>query len=288
MGFREYNPGLNRILSRDYYNGAFKDMALCTDPWNTSRYMFAGGNPITGIELDGHYAIDDEGRVPASEPPIARPPTVSDAKLRENIGHLYARPGVTDVYKDGKTTTALIRELATGEKTGPDADRATYHYESAVNAAKGIAKRLSEHENALRNGRAPLLSEADEGIARAHLKEVWDVLNRTDVTHAVENDLKARGVHAAVETKFREIAANPAVREQTGAQFDAAPHPKNPEKVYRGCGGHFFGRTLGVVGVFGDLQYVWVAGRIMSGKPPNPGMYPGDMLCTITGCPTVS
>ncbi|TCO12830.1 RHS repeat-associated protein [Kribbella steppae] len=61
MGFREYNPGLNRFLSRDYYDGALKDMALGFDPWNTNRYMFAGGNPITGIELDGHYAILENG-----------------------------------------------------------------------------------------------------------------------------------------------------------------------------------------------------------------------------------
>jgi hypothetical protein len=64
-------------------------------------------------------------------------------------------------------------------------------------------------------------------------------------------------------------------------QFDAASHPKNPGKVYRGGGGQFSGRTLGVLG---DFQYVWEVGRIMSGKPPNPSMYPG-MLCNFTGCP---
>ncbi|WP_165949445.1 RHS repeat-associated core domain-containing protein [Kribbella turkmenica] len=61
MGFREYNPALNRFLSRDYYDGALKDLALGSDPWNTNRYAFAGGNPITGIELDGHYAILENG-----------------------------------------------------------------------------------------------------------------------------------------------------------------------------------------------------------------------------------
>ncbi|WP_165949444.1 RHS repeat-associated core domain-containing protein, partial [Kribbella turkmenica] len=61
MGFREYNPALNRFLSRDYYDGALKDLALGSDPWNTNRYAFAGGNPITGIELDGHCAMADEG-----------------------------------------------------------------------------------------------------------------------------------------------------------------------------------------------------------------------------------
>ena len=61
MGFREYNPGLNRFLTRDMFNGALKDLALGTDPWNANRYMFGGGNPISRIELNGHYAIDDDG-----------------------------------------------------------------------------------------------------------------------------------------------------------------------------------------------------------------------------------
>ncbi|GAA1593695.1 hypothetical protein GCM10009789_54680 [Kribbella sancticallisti] len=61
MGFREYNPSLNRFLSRDMYDGALKDMALGSDPWNSNRYAFAGGNPITGIELDGHCAMGEDG-----------------------------------------------------------------------------------------------------------------------------------------------------------------------------------------------------------------------------------
>ena len=59
MGFRDYSPGLNRFLTRDMYNGALADLRLGGDPWNTNRYAFAGGNPITGIEYDGHCAIDE-------------------------------------------------------------------------------------------------------------------------------------------------------------------------------------------------------------------------------------
>jgi hypothetical protein len=59
MGFRDYSPGLNRFLTRDMYNGALADLQLGTDPWNTNRYAFAGGNPITGIELDGHINKDE-------------------------------------------------------------------------------------------------------------------------------------------------------------------------------------------------------------------------------------
>jgi RHS repeat-associated protein len=75
MGFREYSPGLNRYLTRDMYNGALKDMALGSDPWNTNRYAFAGGNPITGIELDGHYAIDENGDQYTPQPQSAGKPT---------------------------------------------------------------------------------------------------------------------------------------------------------------------------------------------------------------------
>jgi RHS repeat-associated protein len=61
-GFRLYNPGLNRFLTRDLYAGALQDMALGTDPWNTNRYSFGGGNPINRIELNGHMnAIVDGG-----------------------------------------------------------------------------------------------------------------------------------------------------------------------------------------------------------------------------------
>ncbi|MFD2767079.1 DNRLRE domain-containing protein [Micromonospora eburnea] len=54
MGFRKYDPGLNRFLTRDSYNGALADLRLGLDPWNANRYAFAGGNPISRVEIDGH------------------------------------------------------------------------------------------------------------------------------------------------------------------------------------------------------------------------------------------
>ncbi|WP_380701734.1 RHS repeat domain-containing protein, partial [Salinithrix halophila] len=47
MGFRDYDPGNNRFLTRDMYNGAMADMNLGTNPWTMNRYAFAGGNPIS-------------------------------------------------------------------------------------------------------------------------------------------------------------------------------------------------------------------------------------------------
>jgi len=54
MGFRTYDPGLNRFLSRDSYNGALADLSLSVDPFTGNRYAFGGGNPISAVELDGH------------------------------------------------------------------------------------------------------------------------------------------------------------------------------------------------------------------------------------------
>jgi RHS repeat-associated protein len=58
MGFRDYNPGINRFLSRDMYTGALNDLNLGLSPWTNNRYAFTGGNPITLIELDGHNVTE--------------------------------------------------------------------------------------------------------------------------------------------------------------------------------------------------------------------------------------
>ncbi|WP_433307539.1 DNRLRE domain-containing protein [Actinoplanes sp. CA-030573] len=61
MGFRDYDPGLNQFLSRDSYNGALDDLGLAVDPYTGNRYAFAGGNPISNVELDGHNWLSDIG-----------------------------------------------------------------------------------------------------------------------------------------------------------------------------------------------------------------------------------
>ncbi|HEX5492978.1 MAG TPA: polymorphic toxin-type HINT domain-containing protein, partial [Mycobacteriales bacterium] len=54
LGFRNYDPGLNRFLTRDLFNGALSDMGLAADPFTDNRYAFGAGNPISAVELDGH------------------------------------------------------------------------------------------------------------------------------------------------------------------------------------------------------------------------------------------
>ena len=59
MGFRNYDPGLNRFVTRDMYNGALDDLNLTTDPFTSNRYAFGGGNPLSSIEIDGHLSFGD-------------------------------------------------------------------------------------------------------------------------------------------------------------------------------------------------------------------------------------
>ncbi|MCE6998476.1 hypothetical protein LZG04_27285 [Saccharothrix sp. S26] len=53
MGFRDYDPGINRFLTRDMCNGALTDLKLGSDPFTGNRYAFIGGNPISRLEIDG-------------------------------------------------------------------------------------------------------------------------------------------------------------------------------------------------------------------------------------------
>ncbi|MFD7446612.1 RHS repeat-associated core domain-containing protein [Streptomyces sp. NPDC059909] len=58
MGFRDYSPEHNRFISRDSYTGAAADMSLGAGAATSNRYGFAGGNPVSNIERDGHEACD--------------------------------------------------------------------------------------------------------------------------------------------------------------------------------------------------------------------------------------
>jgi RHS repeat-associated protein len=70
MGFRDYSPGLNRYLTRDMYNGALTDLNMGLDPWTGNRYAFGGGNPISNIEIDGHYYDPGDGGGSGSSEPV--------------------------------------------------------------------------------------------------------------------------------------------------------------------------------------------------------------------------
>ncbi|MDP1793156.1 MAG: polymorphic toxin type 17 domain-containing protein, partial [Acidimicrobiales bacterium] len=54
MRARQYRPEIGRFLSRDTYASAAGEQALQADPLTQNRYAFAGGNPVSNVEFDGH------------------------------------------------------------------------------------------------------------------------------------------------------------------------------------------------------------------------------------------
>jgi RHS repeat-associated protein len=57
MGARRYGPDTGRFLQRDFLSSALGDLGLSLDPLTQGRYNFAGGNPISFVEWDGHIAL---------------------------------------------------------------------------------------------------------------------------------------------------------------------------------------------------------------------------------------
>jgi hypothetical protein len=67
------------------------------DPWNTNRYAFAGGNPITGVGFDGHCPmagvgggcdtnVDYEGTVQPTTTDPVQVSTRVDQHINESLG----------------------------------------------------------------------------------------------------------------------------------------------------------------------------------------------------------
>jgi RHS repeat-associated protein len=57
MQARSYRPDIGRFLSADRYQDAQADLELQSDPLTQNRYAFAGGNPVSNIEFDGHHDL---------------------------------------------------------------------------------------------------------------------------------------------------------------------------------------------------------------------------------------
>ncbi|WP_370353586.1 RHS repeat-associated core domain-containing protein [Kribbella sp. VKM Ac-2571] len=103
MGFREYNPGLNRFLTRDMFDGALTDLGLGTDPWNANRYMFGGGNPISRVEYGGHLNdTGSEGGGGTIVGPVLERCPDCQLKLKEDGSWTFEGDGSGDIVKIAK------------------------------------------------------------------------------------------------------------------------------------------------------------------------------------------
>lgn len=74
MHARHYRPESRRFLSRDQYASGAGDQTLQADPLTQNRYAFAGGNPVTNIEFDGHAPCKGKLTTGNSCPPVPTKP----------------------------------------------------------------------------------------------------------------------------------------------------------------------------------------------------------------------
>jgi RHS repeat-associated protein len=73
MGARRFSSGSGRFLQQDIYFNPTADLELAMGALTQSRYGYAGGNPISFSETDGHmFAMMDSG--PMEEPHPQPPP----------------------------------------------------------------------------------------------------------------------------------------------------------------------------------------------------------------------
>ncbi|MCX3064245.1 golvesin C-terminal-like domain-containing protein [Streptomyces beihaiensis] len=192
MGFRNYDPGLNRFLSRDMYNGALSDMGLASDPLTGNRYAFGGGNPISNIELDGHgwlsdlghTALDVAGMVPVvgSVADVANAawyaadgdyldagvslagaiPVIGDAALgaREAIkGAKYAAEGA-EALKAGAHAAEDVKAAVHGGEDVADTAKAADHSTADAKAAEAAEKAAAARKAAQEEEKQAAANEA--------------------------------------------------------------------------------------------------------------------------------
>ncbi len=87
MQARSYRPLLGRFLTQDRFESPTADQGLQVDPSLNNRYGFAGGNPTTRVELDGHKNGGPSGDGPST--PLGRKPSADERQTRRrSIKHI--------------------------------------------------------------------------------------------------------------------------------------------------------------------------------------------------------
>ncbi|MGW2052817.1 golvesin C-terminal-like domain-containing protein [Streptomyces sp. NPDC001840] len=170
MGFRNYDPGLNRFLTRDSYSGALADMSLATDPFTGNRYAFAGGNPITFVEIDGHLfglSLSDIGH--ATLDVVGLVPVVGEVADVAN-GIWYAAEGnYVDAALSMTSAIPLVGYGATAVKAGRYAKKGIDAADTANDARKAAngAEGAVDAANDARKADAPTAKKPEQPDAKS-------------------------------------------------------------------------------------------------------------------------
>ena len=122
LGFRNYNQNSHVFQTADYFNGAYADSSLATDPLTGWRYAYAGNNPAGYSEWDGHHALSDadsgSGQVHPSED-LATTAGRAWAQWMEEHGTNEHQGSVTDAAAGaGDAVVGFLTSAANGMSAG--------------------------------------------------------------------------------------------------------------------------------------------------------------------------
>ncbi len=115
MGFRDYQPAINRFTVRDTFTGALADLNLGTNPWTGNRYSPTGGNPITGIEIDGHKIyLENFGSVSVTRA------NASDSEIQRASQRVAENPEAS--HMDSVPYEEVLEFMTDEMKTNPESE----------------------------------------------------------------------------------------------------------------------------------------------------------------------
>ncbi|MEV6868092.1 DNRLRE domain-containing protein [Streptosporangium subroseum] len=220
MGARDYLPGINRFLERDWFNGALSDLDLAADPWTGNRYAFAGGNPISYVEIDGHLfglSLTDMGHLALDV--VGMIPVAGEVADLANAGWYAAEGNYVDAALSLAGAIPFAGTAATAAKwvkTSVKIVTSTVVTKGAKSAAKilGTEKALSTLANARKMGGASAEAAAAKNlVANAPTPNVKTTVRKAVTTKTQVKPKDQPGAPAAKSEKSDEASGGGETRD---------------------------------------------------------------------------
>lgn len=215
MRARQYLPQAGRFLTQDRFESASGDFNLVSDPLTQNRYAFAGGNPISRIEFDGHFGFDDIKEAAKDVGEVAKDVTkevVGDDPLEIGItvASVAAAPftGGTSLAAGTAAKTALKVGAKQALKRGAGKALSKGAGKALSGAKKAVQKTRNAAGDVAAKGREKLTGRKDVVIdhndspqAARHIDDAQKAGQPRNLTRSKDGSEEARGRDALRGTK---------------------------------------------------------------------------------------
>ncbi len=146
MQARPYRPQSAQYLTQDRFQAALGDQQLAADPLTQNRYAFAGGNPTSNVEYDGHCTFTATCSPAQNAQDNARESAAAKSAAAKSAFPSYVTTGVSD----GPTTAG---KAASAGQPNPNDTAA-----AASKASSSQSSKTPAPAPAQRSGSDPLAS----------------------------------------------------------------------------------------------------------------------------------